>query len=183
MDRLPAPEPVSAGDVRRRALLIAPPGETYLLGVRMVAKFLELSGWDVTIEDRLPAEDNARTVAAEWFGVVGVSVSAASRAAVAARAVAAVRVASLNPDVAIMAGGTALLENPQARIPDRGGRRGSRRADRRGPCVASSSRGLPGYEARPDRIRRFHQARNPAGPGDLDRSPRGGGRIKRRAQR
>ena len=42
MDRLAAPEPVSAGDVMRRALLIALPGETHLLGVRIVAKVLEV---------------------------------------------------------------------------------------------------------------------------------------------
>ncbi len=113
MDRLATPEPVSAADVMRRALLIALPGETHLLGVRMVAKFLESTGWDVTVEEHLPAEDNAKTVAMEWFGVVGVSMSVASRAELAARTVAAVRHASLNPHVAIMAGGKALIENPE----------------------------------------------------------------------
>ena len=113
MDGLAAPEPVSAADVMRRALMIALPGETHLLGVRMVAKFLESTGWDVTVEEHLPAEDNARTVAAEWFGVVGVSMGVASRVELAARTVGAVRHASLNPHVAIMAGGNALIENPQ----------------------------------------------------------------------
>ena len=113
MDRLTAPEPVSASDVMRRALLIALPGETHLLGVRMVAKFLESTGWDVSIEEHLSAEDNAKTVASEWIGVVGVSMSVASRVELAARTVAVVRQASLNPHIAIMAGGKALVENPQ----------------------------------------------------------------------
>jgi methanogenic corrinoid protein MtbC1 len=113
MDRLAAPEPVSSADVMRRALLIALPGETHLLGVRMVAKFLESTGWDVSIEEHLAAEENAKTVASEWFGVVGVSMSVASRVELAARTVAVVRQMSLNPHIAIMAGGKALVENPQ----------------------------------------------------------------------
>jgi methanogenic corrinoid protein MtbC1 len=113
MGRLGAPEPVSVADVMRRALLIALPGETQLLGFRMVAKVLESTGWDVTVNEHLPAEDNAKTVASEWIGVVGVSVSVASRAELAARTVAAVRHASLNPRIAIMAGGHALIENPE----------------------------------------------------------------------
>jgi methylmalonyl-CoA mutase cobalamin-binding domain/chain len=113
MDRLAAPEPVSATNVARRALLIALPGEAHLLGFRMVAKSLEWTGWDVTVEEHLPAEDNAKTVVSEWIGVVGVSVSVASRAELAARTIAVVRKASLNPDIAVMAGGSALIENPQ----------------------------------------------------------------------
>ena len=113
MDRLAAPEPVLAANVVRRALLIALPGETQLIGFRMVAKFLESTGWDVTVDEHLPAEDNAKTVASEWIGVVGVSVSIASRAELAARTVSVVRNASLNPHIAIMAGGNALIENPQ----------------------------------------------------------------------
>ena len=116
MDRLAAPEPVSAAEVVRRALLIALPGETQHLGIRMVARFLELTGWDVTVDEHLPARDNAKAVASEWIGVVGVSVSVASRAELAARTVAVVRSASLNPHIAIMAGGNALIENPQLAV-------------------------------------------------------------------
>ena len=113
VDRLQAPGPVSASDVMRRALLIALPGETHVLGIRIVAKFLESTGWDVTVEEHLPAEDNAKTVASERIGVVGVSMSVASSVELAARTIAVVRKASLNPHVAIMAGGKALNENPQ----------------------------------------------------------------------
>ena len=113
MDRLTAPEPVSAADVQRRALLIALPGDTHVLGVRMVAKFLEVTGWDVTLEEQRTAEENARTVAAEWIGVVGLSLAIASRAELAARTVSAIRAASLNPHIAIMAGGSAINEHPE----------------------------------------------------------------------
>jgi len=113
MDRLAAPEPLSAADVKRRALLIALPGETHVLGVRMVAKVLEATGWDVTLEEHLPAETNARSVAAEWIGVVGLSLSVASRAELAARTVSVIRNASLNRRIAIMAGGPAITEHPE----------------------------------------------------------------------
>lgn len=116
MDRLATPEPVSAADVARRALLIALPGETQLLGFRMVARILESTGWDVTVDEHLPAMDNAKRVASEWIGVVGVSVSVTSRAELAARTVAVVRKASLNPHIAIMVGGNALTENPQLAV-------------------------------------------------------------------
>ncbi len=113
MDRLTAPDPLSAADVKRRALLIALPGEPHVLGVRMVAKALEATGWDVTVEEHLPAEANANTVASEWIGVVGVSVGGAARAELAARTVSAVRGASLNRRVGIMVGGSAIVENPE----------------------------------------------------------------------
>jgi len=113
MDRLATPEPLSAGDARRRILLIAPPGETHLLGVRIVAKVLEAAGWDVTLEELLPAEHNAQTVASDWFGVVGITVSVEQRVETAARTIALVRNASLNSRVAFMAGGAALVEQPE----------------------------------------------------------------------
>lgn len=95
MDRLATPEPLSGADARRKVLLIALPGETHLLGVRILAKVLEAAGWDVTLEEQLPAEHNARTAASEWFGVVGVTVGVELRVEMAARTVAMVRNASL----------------------------------------------------------------------------------------
>ena len=113
MDRLTTPEPVSAADPRRKALLIALPGETHVLGIHIVAKVMEAAGWDVTVEEHLPAEHNARTAAREWFGVIGVTVSSESRVEQAARTVAAIRASSLNQRVAFIAGGAALVEEPE----------------------------------------------------------------------
>ncbi|RBP11322.1 methanogenic corrinoid protein MtbC1 [Roseiarcus fermentans] len=113
MDRLATPEPLSAADARRKVLLVSLPGETHLLGIRIVAKVLEAAGWDVTVEEQAPAEHNARTAAREWFGVVGVTVSAEARVELAARTVATIRSASLNRHVAFMAGGRALVEQPE----------------------------------------------------------------------
>src|SRR5947209_1285815 len=76
MDRMAAPEPTTRADINRRAMLISLPGEDHVLGVRVVAKILEASGWDVTVEEQLSAEHNAMTIADEWIGVVGLSLSA-----------------------------------------------------------------------------------------------------------
>lgn len=113
MDRMATPEPIGTLDARRKALLIALPGETHVLGLHIVAKLLEAAGWSVTVEEHLAAEQNARTVATEWFGVVGVTVSIESRIELAARTVAAIRGASRNQHIAFMAGGAALVEKPE----------------------------------------------------------------------
>jgi methanogenic corrinoid protein MtbC1 len=113
MDRLRAPEPAPHADCRRRVLLVALPGEAHVFGIRMVAKVLEATGWDVSVEEERPAEENARTAAGEWIGVVGLTLSAASRADLAARTVAAIRKASKNRSVRFMIGGAAINERPE----------------------------------------------------------------------
>lgn len=107
MDRFDSTDGIPVQDVRRRALLISLPGETHLLGIRMVTKFLEAIGWSVTFECGRCAEENARTVAGEWIGVVGVTLSTASRLEQAAKTIAAVRNASKNCQIGVMVGGPA----------------------------------------------------------------------------
>jgi len=113
MDRFDSTDGMPLQDVRRRALLIALPGETHLLGAHMVAKFLEATGWNVTLDRGRLAEDNARIVADEWIGVVGVTLSTASRLELAARTIRTVRLASRNPRVAVMVGGPAFNADPE----------------------------------------------------------------------
>jgi len=113
MDRLGFSEVAPRADSRRRAVMIAPPGETHNFGLRMVAGLLEATRWRVTVEEGRPAEENARTVAEEWIGVVGVTVSVVSRLELAARTIAAVRSASINPHLGVMVGGSAFSEHPE----------------------------------------------------------------------
>ncbi len=113
IDRLGPSEAAPHPDLRRRAVLIVPPSETHYLGVRMVAKLLEATNWRVTVEVGRAAEDNVQTVAEEWIGVVGVTVSVASRLELAARTIAAIRAASINPDVGVMVGGNVFNEHPE----------------------------------------------------------------------
>ena len=62
-------------DLRHRAILIASPGEKHRFGMDMVAKFMRAAGWTVTIEIERSAEENARSVADEWVGVAGLTMS------------------------------------------------------------------------------------------------------------
>ena len=97
----------------RQALLIAMPGETHILGLRVVGKLMDAVGWDVTFEEQRSAEENAQTAAEKWIGVVGVTVGLPSGLERAARTIAVVRAASLNRNLAILVGGNAFTDHPE----------------------------------------------------------------------
>jgi MerR family transcriptional regulator, light-induced transcriptional regulator len=113
MDRFDSTDSTPSCDARRRAVLIALPGEKHLLGANMVTKVLEATGWSVTVEHGLAAERNARTVAEEWFGVLGLTVGADARLEQAARTIATVRRASMNPHIGVLVGGAAFNGHPE----------------------------------------------------------------------
>jgi methylmalonyl-CoA mutase cobalamin-binding subunit len=104
--------PVAVGDARRRALLIAPPREGHLFGLQMIASFLRASGWEATLEVGRSAQENAATAAGGWFAAVGVTISKAEGLGDAARAIKAVRRASLNTMISVVAGGSAVQGRP-----------------------------------------------------------------------
>jgi MerR family transcriptional regulator, light-induced transcriptional regulator len=116
MDRFGSAESLPIADSRRRAILVAPPGETQVFGVKVVQRFLEASGWDVTFERLRRAEDVAHTVAEEWVAVVGVTVSAAARLEIAARTIAQIRRDSKNRRIGVMAGGSTFAESPRLAV-------------------------------------------------------------------
>jgi MerR family transcriptional regulator, light-induced transcriptional regulator len=108
MDRFASTEGTSIPDLRRRAVLIAPPGETQVFGVKVVEKYLEaVTGWDVTFVRARRPEDAAAAVAGEWVGVVGLTVSAVTRLEIVAKTIANVRSSSRNRHVGVMVGGKA----------------------------------------------------------------------------
>jgi len=98
-------------DLRHRAILIASPGEKHRFGMDMVAKFMRAAGWTVTIEIERSAEENARSVADEWVGVAGLTMSSDIRVEAAARTIEMLRKSSLNPSLSIIVGGPAFAEN------------------------------------------------------------------------
>jgi methanogenic corrinoid protein MtbC1 len=104
--------PIRSGDPRRRALLISMPEERHVFGLNVVASFLRSSGWEAMLAVDRRADENAETVAESWFAVVGITVSEEGRLAAAARAIEAVRRASLNRSIAVMVGGGALQGRP-----------------------------------------------------------------------
>jgi MerR family transcriptional regulator, light-induced transcriptional regulator len=112
MNRLEAPEMGAVND-NRQALLIAPPGETHILGLRIVGKLMDAVGWNVTLEEQRSTEENAQTAAEAWFGVLGLTVSLPSGLERAARTIAVVKGASMNRNLAILVGGNAFAGHPE----------------------------------------------------------------------
>ncbi len=104
--------PTQASDPRRRALLIAPPQESHRFGLDVVATFLRASGWDAIVDIGLTPQENAKTAAGSWFSVAGVTVSKDANLMMAARAIEAIRRASLNPSIAVIVGGWGLRGRP-----------------------------------------------------------------------
>ena len=99
-------------DERHYALLISTPGEKHVFGLEIVAESLRGAGWRVRVERGFDAVRSAAAVAAEWVGVVGVTLSGETGLETAARIIESVRRASVNPGVGILVGGPAFAQSP-----------------------------------------------------------------------
>jgi methanogenic corrinoid protein MtbC1 len=100
-------------DRRRRAALVPMPGEQHTFGLAMVTEFFLRAGWDVWSEPSATAEELNRLVGAQWFAVVGLSVSCESRIDQVPGVIRSVRRASRNPAVGVMVGGRVFAERPE----------------------------------------------------------------------
>ena len=98
-------------DDRRRLLLMGAPGEQHTFGVRIVEQFLRRAGWTVSIGLSSSPQEIADLVAAEWFGVVGLTLSSETRIDQLATAIRSVREASCNRAIGVMVGGPIFLQN------------------------------------------------------------------------
>lgn len=101
---------VPVADAHHRALLISPSKEQHMFGVDIVAKFMRGAGWEVDVEKGLDPQEIAATVAALWYGVVGVTLGNESGLDTVAHIIESVRRASLNPSIAVMVGGKAFID-------------------------------------------------------------------------
>lgn len=99
-------------DVAGRVLLACVPGEQHSLGLFMVAEFFVRDGWEVHVGPPLSDEELLADVSAEWYDIVGFSVSCDSRLDHLKREIRKVRHASKNREVIILAGGRAFNEQP-----------------------------------------------------------------------
>jgi len=99
-------------DSHYHALLLSAPGEMHMFGIDMVAALMRRSGWDVKVGMGLRPDDCAATVAQEWIGVVGVTLSVDTGLGAVAQAIAKMRRASLNPGLAVVVGGAAFAARP-----------------------------------------------------------------------
>lgn len=96
----------------RRVLLTPAPGEQHTFGLAMVAEFFRHEGWDVAGGPMELGVAPAELARAEWFDVVGFSLSAQHHVDRLAQIIRHVRSASLNPRVCIMVGGPAFASQP-----------------------------------------------------------------------
>jgi methanogenic corrinoid protein MtbC1 len=99
-------------DEKRKVLLATAPGEQHSLGSTIVQKFLRAAGWHVWTCATPRLEEAADIAAKEWFGVVGFSLSSDLHLDSLRQTIARVRQVSLNPNVGIMVGGSAIARNP-----------------------------------------------------------------------
>lgn len=103
-------EPTEPG---RRAFLVPAPGDQHTFGAVIVAEFLRRAGWDVWDDPCASKDEILRIVRAEWFAVVGISVSCEQNLESLAAVIRAIRRASRNPGVGIMVGGQPFIDHPE----------------------------------------------------------------------
>lgn len=97
----------------RRALLCAAPGSQHTLGVLMVAEFFRKSGWAVNCEVSATRDELLASSRSAWFDVVGVSIGREQDIEPTAKLIAALRAASCNPLLCVLAGGAIFENHPE----------------------------------------------------------------------
>ena len=102
------------GQIHGKKILLAPAsGEQHIFGLSVVAAFFRRAGWDVTFEPRIAFEDLLILVRAERFTAIGLSVANDRFLTAFPGQVEALRRASLNENVTLLAGGPAFLQDPE----------------------------------------------------------------------
>lgn len=98
-------------------LVATQPGEPHMLGMRLDAEFFWRAGWDVMCEFPATDEELETLVTDQWFDVLDLSLSNAfqrdHRLAAMTTTIQAVRRASFNPNLRVMACGRVFLEHPE----------------------------------------------------------------------
>ena len=97
----------------RRSILLAPcPGEQHLFGTLMVSEYFRRAGWEVATLPGADLDELASTVRNDWFGVVGLSAGSTRQLDSLTTAIRAIRRASVNRAVGVMAGGPVFVNRP-----------------------------------------------------------------------
>ena len=96
----------------RRILLLPTPGEAHSFGISIVAEVFRRRGWHVESHLASDCAELARLVRAEWFDVVGLSLSGEQQLQRLSEAVQQVRRASRNRRVGILVGGPQITLHP-----------------------------------------------------------------------
>lgn len=101
-----------ATDTRRCILLTGAPGEQHTFGLALVAHLLREAHWHVAGGLAACASEITYAVEAEWFGVIGLSLSCDSRLAELAAVIRSIRHSSRNGRIGILVGGPVFVDDP-----------------------------------------------------------------------
>ena len=118
----------------RRAMFVQPRDEQHSFGLSMVAEFFRRDGWDVIGGIGGAVADPSASVRNEWVDILGFSVGSDTRIPWLCKSIAAVRVASCNPDIRILVGGPIFSARPE--LADECGADGTARTAKDAPMVA-----------------------------------------------
>lgn len=104
-----APTP---GDSPRSVLFAAAPGEQHTFGLVIVDELFRRSGWRTQLSLSGDIRDLCHAAASEHIDIFGVSISDRALLAPAKRLIRAIREASSNRDIVVLAGGRLIAESP-----------------------------------------------------------------------
>ena len=105
---------VETGPANGRSILLVPcPGETHVFCLSIVASFFREAGWEVTTAGADPGFDLAAFVKAEWFDVIGLTLSCDVLLPALTEAVRDLRKASCNRGVRVIVGGPLFTRCPE----------------------------------------------------------------------
>ncbi|TGD98808.1 cobalamin B12-binding domain-containing protein [Methylobacterium nonmethylotrophicum] len=105
-------EPRPVDPASRRVLLVPAPGETHTFGLTLAAHFFAEAGWEVVTSFDTNLSDALERLRAEWFDVIGLSLSCDVHVDRLIAAVPALRRASRNRDLHLIVGGPAFHGRP-----------------------------------------------------------------------
>lgn len=91
-------------------LLVAAPGDTHVFGLSVVGAAFEEAGWTVMCHPAASRAEIIEQVASRWIDVLAITVSWTDAMRSVPDLVAAARLASLNPDLRVLAGGGAVAQ-------------------------------------------------------------------------
>ena len=97
-------------------MLATAPGEQHVFGIDMVGKLMRGAGWDVAIRKGPSVKEIAAAVAADWYAVVGVALSAEDGLEEIGRSIDEMRRVSRNKHIGVMVGGPVFTGHPERAI-------------------------------------------------------------------
>jgi methanogenic corrinoid protein MtbC1 len=103
---------VAFGEVGRRALVVSAPRDRHLLDVDVVAALLTAAGWETCSRSCCKPNTAAALVSHEWFGMLNVTLGNCGDLHAVATIIEAVRHASSNASIRVMATGPMFAGDP-----------------------------------------------------------------------